>query len=160
MYVSYNYYFANLKLRPGGYSAKYCILGLFYYFQCTSRQHFNFALLNIFILHQSVNISCISHSKLFQERQTSGASWLGARLLLFFLRLRLKDIMKSYYPTVSMVSFLCKLSNVASGSLCRLILLCLALQKPERVDDWLVNEMLRAVSALINGKFIYFYQYV
>ena len=113
MYVSYNYYFASLKLRPG---AKYCILGLFYYFQCTSRQHFNFALLNIFILHQSVNISCISHSKLFQERQTSGASWLGARLLLFFLRLRLKDIMKSYYPTVSMASFLCKLSNVASGS--------------------------------------------
>ncbi|KAK7854879.1 pheophytinase [Quercus suber] len=50
-----------------------------------------------------------------KERQTSGASWLGARLLLFFLRLRLKDIMKSYYPT-----------------------------KPERVDDWLVNEMLRA----------------
>lgn len=44
--------------------------------------------------------------------------------------------------------------------LCRLILLCLALQKPERVDDWLVNEMLRAVSSLINGKFIYFYQYV
>ncbi|KAK4572021.1 hypothetical protein RGQ29_030431 [Quercus rubra] len=52
---------------------------------------------------------------LTKERQTSGASWLGARLLLFFLRLRLKDIMKSYYPT-----------------------------KPERVDDWLVNEMLRA----------------
>lgn len=50
-----------------------------------------------------------------KERQTSGASWLGARLLLFFLRLRVKDIMKSYYPT-----------------------------KPERVDDWLVNEMLRA----------------
>ncbi|KAM3730380.1 hypothetical protein ACB098_12G082900 [Castanea mollissima] len=50
-----------------------------------------------------------------KDRQTSGASWLGARLLLFFLRLRLKDIMKDYYPT-----------------------------KPERVDDWLVNEMLRA----------------
>lgn len=51
MYVSYNYYFACLKLRPGGYSAKYCILGLFYYFQCTLSQHFNFASQNIFILH-------------------------------------------------------------------------------------------------------------
>ena len=47
----YNYYFASLKLRPGGYSAKYCILGLFYYFQCTLSQHFNFASQNIFILH-------------------------------------------------------------------------------------------------------------
>ncbi|GMY07764.1 cryptochrome dash, chloroplastic/mitochondrial [Fagus crenata] len=50
-----------------------------------------------------------------KERQTSVASWLGARLLLFYLRLRLKDIVKNCYPT-----------------------------KPERVDDRLVNEMLRA----------------
>lgn len=50
-----------------------------------------------------------------KERQTSVASWLGAQLLLFYLRLRLKDIVKNCYPT-----------------------------KPERVDDRLVNEMLRA----------------
>lgn len=66
--------------------------------------------------------------------------------------------MKDYYPTVSMASFLCKLSNVASGSSVPIdLLLCLALQKPERVDDWLVKEMLRAVSSLINGKFIYIF---
>ncbi|KAF5457719.1 hypothetical protein F2P56_021801 [Juglans regia] len=50
-----------------------------------------------------------------KERKISGASWLGARLLLFFLRSRLKDIVKNCYPT-----------------------------KPERVDDWLLDEMLRA----------------
>ncbi|XP_015878340.3 uncharacterized protein LOC107414695 [Ziziphus jujuba] len=50
-----------------------------------------------------------------KERQTSGAAWLGARLLLLYLRLRTKDIVKNCYPT-----------------------------KAERVDDFLINEMLRA----------------
>ncbi|KAF9668248.1 hypothetical protein SADUNF_Sadunf15G0109300 [Salix dunnii] len=50
-------------------------------------------------------------------RATSGATWLGARLLLFYLRLSLGSIVKSCYPN-----------------------------KTERVDDWLINEMLRAVS--------------
>lgn len=49
------------------------------------------------------------------ERKTSGVSWLGARLLLFYLRLRLQDIVKNCYPS-----------------------------KPEQADDWLTNEMLRA----------------
>lgn len=40
MHVSYNHCFASPKLRLGGYSAKYCIRGLFYYFQCTLSQHF------------------------------------------------------------------------------------------------------------------------
>lgn len=48
-------------------------------------------------------------------RATSGATWLGARLLLFYLRLGLGSIVKNCYPT-----------------------------KTERVDDWLINEMLRA----------------
>ncbi|KAJ6410681.1 hypothetical protein OIU84_007437 [Salix udensis] len=48
-------------------------------------------------------------------RATSGATWLGARLLLFSLRLSLGSIVKSCYPN-----------------------------KTERVDDWLINEMLRA----------------
>ncbi|KAG2711105.1 hypothetical protein I3760_04G061700 [Carya illinoinensis] len=59
--------------------------------------------------------SSVPFTKLFQERKTSGASWLGARLFLFFLRSRLKDIVKNCYPT-----------------------------KPERVNDWLLDKMLRA----------------
>jgi len=46
---------------------------------------------------------------------TSGFVWLGARLLLQFLRLRVQYMMKDFYPT-----------------------------KPERVDDSLISEMLRA----------------
>ncbi|GAU45669.1 hypothetical protein TSUD_268360 [Trifolium subterraneum] len=49
------------------------------------------------------------------DRQTSGATWLGSRILLFFLRLTIQDIVKKCYPT-----------------------------KVERADDWLINEMLRA----------------
>lgn len=49
------------------------------------------------------------------ERQASGAAWVGARLLLFYLRLNLKNILKNCYPTRS-----------------------------ERADDWLIKEMLRA----------------
>ncbi|KAK2653594.1 hypothetical protein Ddye_013450 [Dipteronia dyeriana] len=49
------------------------------------------------------------------ERQTSRAAWLGARLLLFFLRSNLKNTVKQCYPT-----------------------------RIERADDWLISEMLRA----------------
>ncbi|XP_045832181.1 uncharacterized protein LOC123923534 isoform X1 [Trifolium pratense] len=49
------------------------------------------------------------------DRQTSGATWLGSRILLFFLRLTIQDTVKKCYPT-----------------------------KVERADDWLINEMLRA----------------
>ncbi|XP_054811010.1 uncharacterized protein LOC129312411 [Prosopis cineraria] len=52
---------------------------------------------------------------LSKDRQTSGAFWLGSRLLLFYLRLRIEDLVKKYYPT-----------------------------RIERVDNWLINEMLRA----------------
>ncbi|RDY00292.1 Pheophytinase, chloroplastic, partial [Mucuna pruriens] len=50
-----------------------------------------------------------------QDRQTSGASWLGSRILLFYLRLRTEELLKKCYPT-----------------------------RVERADDWLVNEMRRA----------------
>ncbi|KAK3040099.1 hypothetical protein RJ639_027825 [Escallonia herrerae] len=49
------------------------------------------------------------------ERRTSGAAWFGARLLLTYLRLGLRNIVKNCYPV-----------------------------KPDRADDWLINEMLRA----------------
>ncbi|XP_027186317.1 uncharacterized protein [Cicer arietinum] len=51
------------------------------------------------------------------DRQTSGATWLGSRILLYFLRLKIKEIVKKCYPV-----------------------------KGERADDWLINEMLRASS--------------
>lgn len=38
-------------------------------------------------------------------------------------------------------------------------LLHVALQKPERADDWLLDEMLRAVSS-INVKIMYRYVYI
>ncbi|XP_038685375.1 uncharacterized protein LOC119985219 isoform X2 [Tripterygium wilfordii] len=50
-----------------------------------------------------------------EERRTSGMVWLGARILLFYLRLNIKSIVKNCYPT-----------------------------KAERADDWLTNAMLRA----------------
>ncbi|PIA50064.1 hypothetical protein AQUCO_01300654v1 [Aquilegia coerulea] len=50
-----------------------------------------------------------------EERQISRAAWLGSRLLLFYLRLRLGNIVQNCYP-----------------------------RNRERVDDWLINEMLRA----------------
>ncbi|KAH7856202.1 hypothetical protein Vadar_033898 [Vaccinium darrowii] len=50
-----------------------------------------------------------------QERQTSPVAWLGARLLLLYLRLSIKNLMTNLYPT-----------------------------KVERADDWIVNEMVRA----------------
>ncbi|KAF5731089.1 hypothetical protein HS088_TW19G00693 [Tripterygium wilfordii] len=55
-----------------------------------------------------------------EERRTSGMVWLGARILLFYLRLNIKSIVKNCYPT-----------------------------KAERADDWLTNAMLRAVSSLL-----------
>ncbi|CAI9092073.1 OLC1v1027220C1 [Oldenlandia corymbosa var. corymbosa] len=53
--------------------------------------------------------------QLSEDRQTSGAAWLGARLLLLYLRLNIRSILKSFYPA-----------------------------KMERVDDQLIYEMLRA----------------
>ncbi|XP_030463359.1 uncharacterized protein LOC115683085 isoform X1 [Syzygium oleosum] len=50
-----------------------------------------------------------------KERQTSGATWLGARLLLFYLRLSIGQIVRNCYPV-----------------------------KTERADEWLINEMLRS----------------
>ncbi|GAB2294093.1 hypothetical protein Dimus_028310 [Dionaea muscipula] len=52
-----------------------------------------------------------------KERDVSGAAWFGARILLQFLRLSLKTTVRSCYPT-----------------------------RTERADDWLIEEMLRAVS--------------
>lgn len=49
------------------------------------------------------------------ERQTSAAARLGAQLLLFYLRLNIRNTLKNFYPT-----------------------------KTNRADDWLINEMLRA----------------
>ncbi|KAH1044388.1 hypothetical protein GYH30_025920 [Glycine max] len=54
-----------------------------------------------------------------QDRQTSGASWLGSRILVFYLRLRTQELLKKCYPT-----------------------------RVERADDFLISEMLRAVSFL------------
>ncbi|MBA0690014.1 hypothetical protein Goari_007712 [Gossypium aridum] len=54
------------------------------------------------------------------ERQTSAAARLGAQLLLFYLRLDIRNTLKNFYPT-----------------------------KTNRADDWLINEMLRAVSSLL-----------
>ncbi|KAG5013814.1 hypothetical protein JHK82_025948 [Glycine max] len=50
-----------------------------------------------------------------QDRQTSGASWLGSRILVFYLRLRTQELLKKCYPT-----------------------------RVERADDFLTSEMLRA----------------
>ncbi|KAK9103246.1 hypothetical protein Sjap_020500 [Stephania japonica] len=54
---------------------------------------------------------------LIEERPTTGATWLGSRLLMLFLRLRVENIVKNFYPI-----------------------------NPERADNLLINEMLRAVS--------------
>ncbi|CAI9771843.1 unnamed protein product [Fraxinus pennsylvanica] len=56
--------------------------------------------------------SALRYSK---NRRTSGAAWLGARLLLVYLRFNIKNILKSIYPT-----------------------------KTDRADDKLIHEMLRA----------------
>ncbi|XP_031265865.1 uncharacterized protein LOC116124296 isoform X2 [Pistacia vera] len=56
-----------------------------------------------------------SFTQFSSERQTSGPAWLGARLLLFYLRLNISNVVKQCYPT-----------------------------RTERVDDWLIGEMLRA----------------
>ncbi|XP_058085009.1 uncharacterized protein LOC131232641 [Magnolia sinica] len=50
-----------------------------------------------------------------EARQTSGAAWLGTRLLLLYLRLRAGNILKNCYPI-----------------------------NTERADDFLINEILRA----------------
>ncbi|KAL1368798.1 hypothetical protein AAHE18_02G147600 [Arachis hypogaea] len=50
-----------------------------------------------------------------EDRKTSGTSWLGSRVLLLYLRLRIQELVKKCYPT-----------------------------RTERADDWLINKMLRA----------------
>ncbi|XP_016188074.2 uncharacterized protein LOC107629721 [Arachis ipaensis] len=50
-----------------------------------------------------------------EDRKTSGASWLGSRVLLLYLRLRIQELVKKCYPT-----------------------------RTERADDGLINKMLRA----------------
>ncbi|KAL9240392.1 hypothetical protein vseg_014617 [Gypsophila vaccaria] len=50
-----------------------------------------------------------------KERQISGAAWLGARALVQYLRFSIGSLVKNCYPT-----------------------------RPEKADDWLINEMLRA----------------
>ncbi|XWS37699.1 hypothetical protein CRYUN_Cryun19dG0067400 [Craigia yunnanensis] len=61
-----------------------------------------------------------SSKRFYNERRTSGAARLGAQLILFYLRLNIRNIVKNFYPT-----------------------------KTKRADDWLINEMLRAVSSLL-----------
>ncbi|XP_021730318.1 uncharacterized protein LOC110697260 [Chenopodium quinoa] len=51
----------------------------------------------------------------FKERQISGAAWLGSRAILQYLRFSIRSLVKNCYPT-----------------------------RPERADDWLIKEMLRA----------------
>ncbi|KAK4431612.1 2-hydroxy-6-oxo-6-(2'-aminophenyl)hexa-2,4-dienoic acid hydrolase [Sesamum alatum] len=50
-----------------------------------------------------------------EDRRTSGAVWLGARLLLVYLRFNIRNILRSFYPT-----------------------------NTDRADDQLINEMIRA----------------
>lgn len=50
-----------------------------------------------------------------EVRQISKAAWLGSRLLLLYLRIKVGDIVRNCYPS-----------------------------NRERADDWLINEMLRA----------------
>lgn len=54
-------------------------------------------------------------SRYSKVRQKSGAAWLGARFLSLFLRFSLRNIVRDYYPT-----------------------------RRDRVDEWLISEMLRA----------------
>ncbi|XWS61020.1 hypothetical protein CRYUN_Cryun07bG0089900 [Craigia yunnanensis] len=61
-----------------------------------------------------------SSQRFSNERRTSGAARLGAQLLLFYLRLNIRNLVKNFYPT-----------------------------KIKRADDWLINEMMRAVSSLL-----------
>ncbi|XVF09684.1 hypothetical protein REPUB_Repub07fG0116100 [Reevesia pubescens] len=56
-----------------------------------------------------------SSQRYSNDRRTSGAASLGAQLLLFYLRLNIRNIVKNFYPT-----------------------------KTKRANDWLINEMLRA----------------
>nr|XP_028962438.1 uncharacterized protein LOC114826426 [Malus domestica] len=57
-----------------------------------------------------------------KERRTSGASWLGAKFLLFCLRLTLKDIVKNCYPSVSIGTvFFSNMVHFRSFRLCVLL---------------------------------------
>lgn len=86
----------------------------------------------------------------FQERKTSGASWLGARFLLFYLRFQLEDIVQKCYPNVSLSLLLSHFASFVQMLLFLILVTLLTfLQKTERVDNWLIDEMLRAVSFFV-----------
>ncbi|XP_004309063.1 PREDICTED: uncharacterized protein LOC101314712 [Fragaria vesca subsp. vesca] len=74
------------------------------------------ALVNsVVLINSGGEVMPYSSAPFIKERKTSGASWLGAQFLLFYLRFQLKDIVQKCYPN-----------------------------KTERVDNWLIDEMLRA----------------
>ncbi|KAL6127000.1 hypothetical protein ACLB2K_075045 [Fragaria x ananassa] len=70
---------------------------------------------SVCLINSGGEVMPYSSAPFIKERKTSGASWLGARFLLFYLRFQLKDIVQKCYPN-----------------------------KTERVDNWLIDEMLRA----------------
>ncbi|XVF50670.1 hypothetical protein PTKIN_Ptkin04bG0120700 [Pterospermum kingtungense] len=71
---------------------------------------------SVILINSAGNVIPGFSSQLFSnERRTSGATRLGAKLLLFYLRLNIRNIVKIFYPT-----------------------------KSDRADEWLINEMLRA----------------
>ncbi|KAL6131884.1 hypothetical protein ACLB2K_070257 [Fragaria x ananassa] len=70
---------------------------------------------SVVLINSGGEVMPYSSAPFIKERKTSGASWLGARFLLFYLRFQLKDIVQKCYPN-----------------------------KTERVDNWLIDEMLRA----------------
>ncbi|KAG7037623.1 hypothetical protein SDJN02_01252, partial [Cucurbita argyrosperma subsp. argyrosperma] len=88
----------------------------------------------------------------FFERQVSVAAWLGARLLLTYLRLKTKDIVKNCYPTVCelMPQFLYYFLAFHVIELQNFPTLFCAVQRTERADNWLISEMLRAVSSSVS----------
>lgn len=70
---------------------------------------------SVVLINSGGEVIPYSSAPFTKERKTSGASWLGAQFLLFYLRFQLKDIVQNCYPN-----------------------------KTERVDNWLIDEMLRA----------------
>ncbi|KAK8521357.1 hypothetical protein V6N13_077464 [Hibiscus sabdariffa] len=71
---------------------------------------------SVILLNSAGNvIPGFSSRRFSNERQTIAAAGLVAQLLLFYLRLNIRNTIKSFYPT-----------------------------KTDRADNWLINEMLRA----------------
>ncbi|GMH08801.1 hypothetical protein Nepgr_010641 [Nepenthes gracilis] len=77
-----------------------------------------FLLRSVVLINTAGNVDPGYTLMLFSKgRKISGAAWLGARLVLQYLKLSLRGLVKSCYPT-----------------------------RTERADDWLIEEMLRASS--------------